>query len=123
MMEQLDIFGPQRGGSHSDDPVTSHHAAENRNNQVRWGSQRHALLEVFAETEDEGLTDEEAGHLAEVGGYNEKRRCSELRSAGLIEPTGRTAVSSLGATVRICRITTAGRQALMRAFSESREAV
>jgi hypothetical protein len=40
------------------------------------------------------------------------KRCSELRQAGYIKPTGETRVSSAGVEQQVCRITIEGRQVL-----------
>jgi hypothetical protein len=118
MMEQLDIFGTQPGSHRRDGPATSIIAAHDPALVMRWGSQRHVLLEAFGLAAEEGLTDEEAGF--KTGLYQKRAvywaRCAELRNAGFLEVTAKTRQSIQDQEVQVCRITTAGRQALMRAF-------
>jgi hypothetical protein len=80
---------------------------------VRAGSQRALLLGQYFMSED--LTDEEAGRLS---GLDRKpkccywKRCSELRQAGYIQPTGETRMAWTGVIQQVCRITEAGVLAL-----------
>lgn len=80
---------------------------------VRAGSQRALLLAQYFVSND--LTDEEAGRLS---GLNNQpncgywKRCSELRQAKYIEPTGETRLASTGVMQLVCRITDAGVLAL-----------
>jgi hypothetical protein len=92
------------------DPATSRKAAENI--KVRSGSQRHTLLVAYG---DHGsLTDEEAGEITGLRrpGVCYWKRCSELRAAGYIEPTGQTRLSSVGEAQMVCRLTDLGRGVL-----------
>jgi hypothetical protein len=92
------------------DPATSRKAAENI--KVRSGSQRHTLLVAYG---DHGsLTDEEAGEITGLRrpGVCYWKRCSELRAAGYIEPTGQTRLSSVGEAQMVCRLTDLGREVL-----------
>ena len=81
---------------------------------VRAGSQRHKLLKQYSAA-PYGLTDEQAG---QVSGLSELprccywKRCSELRQAGFIVPTGITRLSAAGEAQQVCAITEAGRIAL-----------
>ena len=94
------------------DPPTSKEAAASRDNRMRWGSQRHRLLEAFAERAD--MTDEEAGKA--TGLYALRacywKRCGELRDLGLIEDTGLTRASDCGQEVIVSTITEKGRVTL-----------
>jgi hypothetical protein len=75
---------------------------------VRAGSQRAILLAVYRE---QPLTDEEAGNASGLSMLPKCcywKRCSELRQAGYIAPTGETRVSSAGVEQQVCRITTLG---------------
>ena len=79
---------------------------------VRGGSQRHLILSRYAL---EALTDEEAGRMSGLSSLPKCcywKRCSELRQAGYIKPTGETRVSSAGVEQQVCRITIEGRQVL-----------
>ena len=79
---------------------------------VRAGSQRHLILSRYAL---EPLTDEEAGRMSNLASRPKCcywKRCSELRQAGYIVPTGETRVSSAGVEQQVCKITLEGRQVL-----------
>ncbi len=92
------------------DPGTSH--AATRAIALRAGTQRARLLEAFAlEAAAFGLTDEEAADLADGVPYRSEfaKRCSELREAGWIEPTGQTRKGVAGHDRIVSRITDAGR--------------
>ena len=101
---------PPAGAVHHKDPETSRMAAQDPQSRIRWESQRHRLLRSFARYGD--LTDEEAGRLAHVEGYNDKRRCSDLRRWGLIEPTTLTRPTATGRQSMVCTLTVAGRSVL-----------
>lgn len=107
-IEQLDFTN---GLARATDPETSKAAAT----ALRPESLRYRLLRTYASgvaQHMQGLTDEEATALANVGNGGWKR-CSDLRRAGLIQPTGRTKPGrSSGRDGRICAITEAGREAL-----------
>jgi hypothetical protein len=82
---------------------------------IRAGSQRTKLLETYASCVY-SITDEVAGVLSGLAEKNAGywKRCSELRRAGYIEPTGEMRESSTGSMQQCCRITDAGRQAVER---------
>ena len=94
------------------DPRTSKAAGESV--KMRAGSQKHILLCSYMLAEN-GLTDEEAG---EDSGLAHRRkccywkRCSELRQAGFIAPTGETRLSSTNEQQQVCAITEAGKKML-----------
>jgi hypothetical protein len=93
------------------DPTTSQSGA--RSLTVRAGSQRYRLLQQYAVTA--GMTDEEAGNatgLADSPRCCYWKRCSELRQAGYIAPTGATRLSTAGEAQQVCQITDAGRTVL-----------
>ena len=80
------------------DPWTSRAAARSMFGPAQ--TQREMLLEVY-EQHPAGLTDEEACNMAAIpGGW---KRCSELRSLGLIVNTGLTRVGSSGRHGIVCR--------------------
>jgi hypothetical protein len=99
--------------SRNTDPGTSHAAA--RSVSVRAGTQRAKLLLTFYVdgqlAEKPGLTDEEAMEMSEgVSPVSEfAKRCSELRDAGLIEPTGETRKGNAGVDRIVSAITDKGR--------------
>jgi hypothetical protein len=82
------------------DPVTSMKGA--RDVAPRAGSQKALLLEQYRLAYPGGLTDEEAAAAAglHTGAW---KRCSDLRNADLIEPTGETRKSSAGSEAMVCR--------------------
>lgn len=89
------------------DPTTSRRAGTSA--KRRAPSQRDLLLREFANGKE--LTDEQAGiasGLASKPNCCYWKRLSELRSLGLIETTGRTALSRASEQQRVCRITPAG---------------
>lgn len=97
-------------GVRANDPATSTKAAQNL--WVRAGSQRAKLLARYAH---DAMTDEEAGHasgLAMLPKCCYWKRCSELRQAGYIAPTGEVRHSSAGVDQQVCSITEAGRDVL-----------
>jgi hypothetical protein len=76
---------------------------------VRAGSQRAKLLAVYYS--NIYLTDEEAGRVSGLLSLPKCcywKRCSELRQAGYIRPTGKTRVSSAGVEQQVCEITADG---------------
>lgn len=108
--------------SRSTDPDTSRKAEPG---PMRAGSQRARLLAAFARPEAvDGLTDEEAADLADGVPYRSEfaKRCSELRAAGLIEPTGSTRPGVAGHERIVSRITDGG-QAVADAMRREVEAV
>lgn len=106
--------------SRTTDPVTSHKAATAVT--VKAGTQRsYLLLPFYWQNLDHdgtplGLTDEEAMNRAAQAGLpvsarsEYSKRCSELREAGLIEPTGETRTGASGHKRIVSRITDAGRK-------------
>lgn len=80
------------------DPWTSHAAADSMITPAK-GMQA-KLLEAYRESPN-GLTDEEAAAAAGLppGAW---KRCSELRSKGLITWTGTTRVASSGRHAQVC---------------------
>jgi hypothetical protein len=82
---------------------------------IRAGTHRTKLLETYASC-GYGITDEVAGLWSGLADKNAGywKRCSELRRAGYIAPTGETRKSSNGSMQQCCRITDAGRQAIAR---------
>jgi hypothetical protein len=95
------------------DPGTSHKATANI--QIKAGTQRTLLLQAFDGLQD--ATDEEAMENAQgVSASSEyAKRCSELREAGYIEPTGDERPGNSGQARIVCRITDAGEAALQAA--------
>ena len=97
-------------GVRATDPATSTKAAQSL--WVRAGSQRALLLSRYAVAD---MTDEEAGHASGLAQQTKCcywKRCSELRQAGYIAPTGLLRPSSAGSDQRVCSITPAGRDIL-----------
>ena len=97
-------------GVRANDPATSAKAAATI--WVRAGSQRAKLLAQYGE---DSMTDEEAGHasgLALLPKCCYWKRCSELRQAGYIAPTGEVRQSSARVDQQVCSITEAGREIL-----------
>ena len=97
--------------SRATDPATSHAAEPDR---WRTGSQAIRLLQAFAALID--ATDEEAMEQAiGVSPLSEyAKRCSELREAGLIEPTIYTRPGYSGRERMVSTITEAGARVLVR---------
>jgi hypothetical protein len=87
------------------DPDTSRQASP-----IRVGTHRAILLqEYFYATL--GLTDEEAGARAALNGHDIKgywKRCSDLRTIGLIEDLGLSRRLTSGSQGIVCAITQAG---------------
>jgi hypothetical protein len=80
---------------------------------VRAGSQRAILLAVY--NSNVYLTDEEAGNVSGLSMLPKCcywKRCSELRQAGYIRPTGKTRISSAGVEQQVCEITDEGSRVL-----------
>ena len=97
-------------GVRANDPETSTKAAQGL--WVRAGSQRATLLAEYAH---DPMTDEEAGNasgLAMLPKCCYWKRCSELRQAGYITPTGEVRQSSARVDQQVCSITEAGREIL-----------
>ena len=109
----VDVQAPVTGWARHTDPETSHQAANDATCAIRWGSHRFRLLDVWDRFG--AMTDEEAGHRTRIGRVADTRRASELRSAGLIKPTGNTKKTSTGCEAMVCVITDAGRASLAAA--------
>jgi hypothetical protein len=80
---------------------------------VRAGSQRAMLLAAY--DSNVYLTDEEAGNVSGLSMLPKCcywKRCSELRQAGYIRPTGKTRTSSAGVEQQVCEITDEGSRVL-----------
>lgn len=97
------------------DPATSKSAAAAI--VVRAGTQRARLLAAFARDDvldQDGATDEQAARLADGVSMSSEyaKRCSELREAGLIEPTGATRPGVSGPERIVSRITSEGSKVL-----------
>lgn len=107
----VDVTASNPGRARRSDPDTSKAAGKNAICIIRWGSQRHTLLKAYADIGPS--TDEQVGLRSGIRRVADTRRCSELRSAGLIEPTGETHPTSTGAMAMKCRITTEGLRTLM----------
>lgn len=88
---------PPRALARVSDPETSHAAA--RAVSYRTGTQKARLLAAYLDA-PEGLTDDEAGMRA--GLPQAWKRCSDLRSDGVIEPTG-VKDGPHGTPVMVCR--------------------
>lgn len=54
------------------------------------------------------LIDDEAGNFAGLAHAGYWKRCSDLRKAGIIEPTGETRTGKSGEQQRVCRLTVLG---------------
>ena len=97
----------------TDDPETSKKGGESI--VVRAGSQRHTLLRTYSMFPNIGLIDEEAGEISGLS-VNPRccywKRCSELRAAGYIQPTGEEKNAKTGNAQMICVITPAGLEVL-----------
>lgn len=89
------------------DPHTSHEAGGKV--QVRAGSHRAMVLNEYWKA-PEGLIDEQAGERSGLLALRSCywKRCSELRTMGLIVDTGETRASSLGNEQMVCKITLEG---------------
>lgn len=79
-------------------------------------SQAYKLLTTFGRWPDDGLTDEEAMERSEgVSPMSEyAKRCSDLRSAGLIRDTGRDRPGGSGTPRIVSEITEKGKAVLRR---------
>lgn len=109
-------FGPK---ARADDPPTAKEAARTVL-KTKAGSQRQRLWEVFRYwAPDTGLTDEQAAKIANIPLTSEyATRCSELRNAGLIEPTGESRAGSSGMQREVSRITDLGTSEYDRLFAD-----
>ena len=73
-----------------------------------WNTHKARLLAAYAAAEA-GLTDEEAAKACGLEKHGWKR-CSDLRTLGLIVPTLTTRTASSGLEQRVCEITKLGRE-------------
>lgn len=95
----------------ANDPTTSQQAPT----KAKRLTAMYRLLEVYTLND---VTDEEAvelmlGHPATLADEGKRRRCSDLRALGWIEPTGDTRPNASGRQRIVCQITDAGRDAWM----------
>ena len=98
LLEDLPLF-------RSSDPETSRQI-----NPIRVGTHRAILLEQYFHA-TLGLTDEEAGARATLAGHEIKgywKRCSDLRTIGLIQDLGLSRRLSSGSQGIVCAITQQG---------------
>ena len=89
----------------SSDPETSRQVSP-----MRVGSHRAILIAIYADS-TLGLTDEEAASRALAKGHEIKgywKRCSDLRTLGLIQDTGTRRAVSSGSQAIVCSITQDG---------------
>lgn len=100
----MSLTGP--GGARSTDPTTSHDAA--RLIAAKAESHRILLLAEYAAAGTAGLIDDEAGAHADLLHTGYWKRCSDLRNAGVIEPTGHTRIGRAGREQQVCAITPEG---------------
>ena len=114
-METVKIMEPKQlqldfdHARHSD-PETSHLAAKSV--KLRAGTQQARLLVAYDCASLRGLTDQEAGEMTGLinqSGCGYWKRCSELRQAGYIVPTGETRISQANEQQRVYVITLLGR--------------
>lgn len=90
------------------DPATSHMAAA----QIDGKRPTQMILMLLAYADWSALTDEQAASRAGLSHTGYWKRCSDLRSLGLIAPTGDTAVASSGMQQQVCRLTVEGHAAI-----------
>ena len=103
-MEKLDSIKINR----SSDPSTSSLGAKDV--EKRRKTQVYRLLAVYAQNQQEGITDEEASLNAGINhGW---KRCADLRKLGYIADTGSRKQTSTGSLAMVCKITTEGILAL-----------
>ena len=98
LLEDLPLF-------RASDPETSRQASP-----IRVGTHRALLLEQYSYA-TLGLTDEEAGMRAALAGHEIRgywKRCSDLRTLGLIQDTGTRRTVSSGSQAIVCSITQDG---------------
>jgi hypothetical protein len=91
------------------DPATSHEA-------VPINITEQAFLILLAYSRSRPLLDHDAYRMAGFGpNARDGQRCSDLRRAGLIERTGKRALTPSGKPGHLCRITVAGHNYLKNA--------
>lgn len=109
--EQLTFDTPARILAHSHDPDTSRGAAAR--NAGGKASNRRLCLDAHAIVQSGlGLTDDEVADLTQLKLHEARRRCTDLRNAGLLVFTDRTRESSMGRQSTVSVLTPAGREAL-----------
>lgn len=97
--------------AHSHDPQTSRDAAAR--NASGKASNRRLCLDAHAIVQQgTGLTDDEVADLTRIELHEARRRCTDLRNAGLLVFTDRTRESSMGRQSTVSVLTPAGREAL-----------
>jgi len=97
MWDELPLF-------RNTDPETSAMGAQD----VKPRRQTQALRLLAEYVHRDGLTDEEAALFAGLIKTGYWKRCSDLRTAGFIIPTGETRIGSQGSLMRVCAITEEG---------------
>jgi hypothetical protein len=100
---------PPRKLAHTRDPDTSHEAA--RLGSAKKASGRSACLRAHA-TNPAGLTDDEVAGLTAIELHEARRRCTDLRNAGLIEFLDSSRPSGSGRRATVSAITADGWEAL-----------
>ena len=89
------------------DPATSHAALAKGRASRRSDCER--LLSQYRRAGARGLTDAEAAERAGLLASGYWKRCSDLRTAGSIAPTGETRLGANGRHLMVCRISEAER--------------
>lgn len=110
MSEQLSLEVQPRTLAHTDDPGTSHDAAAR--NRAGRATHRRACLEAHGRFPFSGLIDDEAASLTGLEIIEARRRCTDLRNAGLLQFAPITRTSNMGRQATVSVITRAGREAL-----------
>jgi hypothetical protein len=100
---------PPRTLAHTRDPQTSIDAA--RLGSAKKASGRRACLQIHA-TNPSGLIDDEVSLLTGIELHETRRRCTDLRNAGLIEFLSATRPSNSGRHSTVSAITADGWEAL-----------
>jgi hypothetical protein len=113
-VDALDLFTDPATIARTSDPATSKAGA--RDVALRAGSQKARLLIAYQLAGVHGLTDEQAGERASMTSVGYWKRCSELRAAGYIEPTGEDRVGSSGSAQAVHRLTARGARAIAEAL-------
>lgn len=103
--DEADLFSYAH--ARAGDPSTSHEAVP-----ADITTQATGVLRVYASGRP--LLDHDAYRLAGFPPNVSARRCSDLRTAGLIERTGERGTTPSGKSGYLCRITPAGRNYLVR---------
>lgn len=107
---EVDLLDPGTPAARRRDPATSQQGAASV--KMRAGSQRAKLLHAYSvapESRGHGFTADEAAAWAQLPATScYWKRCSELREAGLIVPTGETRQGRAADEQMVCRITDTG---------------